>query len=136
MKDLVIGDVVILKTGGPRMTVVSINKKNKCKCAFFVDTALHYSKVPMASLENVTGVDYDESDVIPEKLDTFIDQLKVKEDLQASELVDDASMTILTAYIKEDQPLVLARLENSAVTFQIKTDRELDSDISTSTDSQ
>jgi uncharacterized protein YodC (DUF2158 family) len=117
VRNLIVGDVVMLKTGGPRMTIVEISKKNKCTCAFFIDTTLKYVKAPMNSLENVTDVQYDEGNVIPVKLETFTDFVKTRDDADASTLVDESSMIVLTKYIEQDQPAVLARIEGSELVF-------------------
>ena len=99
------------------MTVTNVNRKNKCSCAFFVGDALQKIKLPMNSLENVTKTSYDVTEILPEKERNFTEFVQSRDDSEATNLVDDSSLTVLTSYIKEDQPLVLARMENSEVTL-------------------
>jgi uncharacterized protein YodC (DUF2158 family) len=108
------GSIVILKTGGPRMTVINVNRKGKCSCAFFVGDGLHRIKLPMDSLENVTEISYDEATVLPEKK-PFDEIIQHRDDSDATNLVDDSTMVVLTKYIKEDQPMVLARIDNEII---------------------
>ena len=48
------GDVVVLKSGGPAMTIEEI-KDNKCKCQWFKDNSLKYNYFLVHSLENVSS---------------------------------------------------------------------------------
>ena len=128
MNDTQIGDIVILKTGGPRMTVCKI-KNDTCTCMFFVNDILNKIKVPINSLENVTGIEYTKEDIIQEEPTSFIETIKSRDDLDATNLVDDSTMEVLTKYIKEDQSQVLEKV-NSRCSSVNMTQEEFNSIVS------
>lgn len=51
-----VGDTVQLKSGGPVMTVVSVNENNMCRCSWFKDEEVKESAFPADALEK-----YDDS---------------------------------------------------------------------------
>lgn len=54
MSELKIGMVVRLRSGGPRMTVVSTDVEGKVtECYWFIDDALQYDRFPTETVEEV-----------------------------------------------------------------------------------
>ena len=60
MEELSVGDVVVLKSGGPEMTVTAISERDTVQCVYFPNGndhqgALRYIEVPAAVLERPTS---------------------------------------------------------------------------------
>ncbi len=52
MNDFKVGDVVELKSGGPDMTITSI-EGDKANCTWFVEGKPHYGQFPIIALQKV-----------------------------------------------------------------------------------
>ncbi|MEZ8103209.1 YodC family protein [Vibrio bivalvicida] len=48
-----LGDVVILKSGGPSMTVSYVDKDNECRCYWFLNGELKHAILKAEALERV-----------------------------------------------------------------------------------
>ena len=53
MTKLQIGDVVALKSGGPKMTVSALDGDDDCDCIWFNNHDLNSESFPAASLEKI-----------------------------------------------------------------------------------
>lgn len=114
-----VGDVVLFKTGGPRMTVVKLHKKDMVTCAFFIGDALNTVKIPIASLEEVGKITYDEIDALSSEFPVpFSDRVQQRDDEDISGITDENTLKVLEKYIAEDQPAVLAKLEGRDITLE------------------
>jgi len=54
MEDLKAGDVVILKSNSPKMTIIEITSSNKVNCSWFVGNELKTGTFSLESLRKIS----------------------------------------------------------------------------------